>query len=757
MYYCIKSLSSTRYMKDFIKKLKRFFKNLFKRNKKEIEEERKLTQKEPTVEKEKGIPEYKATLHFGNNHWQLFTSFINKAEKEIKIMTGSVSDTALSLILEGVKQNIDIKIITGRGRGYNNIFLMENIGMEHIKQCARLHAKFCIIDRKLMISGSSNITKGSLGDKEGRSGFFEADIVIVNENIIRSAEHLFDILWKEKNDISVLKNNSGFISSAFGVPLRLKELVEKATQEIVVIVPPFLSLPDNYISISRYIRELNPNVKIKIITAYRIGKDHLDGYNEIKSFKNTKIVLVRNRIHAKVYMFDSKIAVVSSINLTFTSWITSLEAGIIVRDESILELLKSTISQLETNEVPISTKDTEDNEPSKPRNEDIEFISPKFETEGEKIRNSLKATLVPRSEVTRKGSKNGGEGKHLPPKEKTLSVTAIKPKMMDRKKRSKFTYLSSWTFNQLEDYCRCNRIIIPPIVNKKSLIKTIRESNPKSLPRLTYLKNILQNCSDYRFRDVVNISRSKLYRINIELYLLPTEIKDFPEYPFPIIGYGKNEFWEFIAYHKENKKVIEIVERHFAKSELTIYKTILKKYPEILLKIFPSGKPSKIKNEKKRPRPNRYPNLIYWTIPQLKRYAKNNGILLKDDKKELIKNIENAKPKNIPRLDFIRNLLKNERVFNKYVELALNDDLISFSLKLTKRYNGYNHYSHNPWHHARQFVLSNKKRKFVIDLLEQKLAKKENKLRTMLKSDVNIEDFLLIFPDEMLEEKGEEK
>ncbi len=110
-------------MKDFIKKIKRFFKNLFKRYKKEIEEERKLAQKKHTVEKKKEIPEYKTNLHFGNNHWQLFTSLINKAEEEIKIMTGSVSDTALSLILEGVKQNVDIKIITGRGRGYNNIFL----------------------------------------------------------------------------------------------------------------------------------------------------------------------------------------------------------------------------------------------------------------------------------------------------------------------------------------------------------------------------------------------------------------------------------------------------------------------------------------------------------------------------------------------------------------------------------------------------------------------------------------------------------
>lgn len=739
---------------SFIKKLKRFFKNLFKRNKKEIEEERKLTQKEPTIEKKRGIPEYETTLHFGNNHWQLFTSLINKAEKEIKIMTGSVSDTALSLILEGVKQNVDVKIITGRGRGYNNIFFMENIGMDHIKQCARLHAKFCIVDRKIMISGSSNITKGSLGDKEGRSGFFEADIVIVNENIIRSAEHLFDILWKEKNDISVLKNNSGFISSAFGVPLRLKELVEKATQEIVVIVPPFLSLPDNYISISRYIRELNPNVKIKIITAYRIGKNHLDGYKEIKSFKNTKIVLVRNRIHAKVYMFDSKIAVVSSINLTFTSWITSLEAGIIVRDEPILELLKSTIFQLETNEVPISIKDTENNEPTKPRNEDIESISPKFETEGETIRTELKTSLIPRLEVIREGVKKVEEGKPFYTKERELLVPKVRSKIIDLRKRphatvdEEFNHLLSWTLDQLENYCQQKRLIMPLKVTKKSLIKAIKESKPKSLPRLTFIRNILQNCTDYRLKSVINISSSKLFRMNFELYLLTTGINDFPEFQFPLAENSISSFWESIARHKENKKVIEIVERNFAKNEHTIYKNILKKYPEFLLKIFPSGKPSKQKKKKKKPSPSRYPNLTYWTNPQLKRYARNNGIHLKDDKKELIKNIENSNPKTIPRLGFVQNLLKNEWIFNEYVKLALIDDLNGFSLKLAKRYKSYSHYPHNTWYHMRQFILSNKKTKFIVDLLEQKLAKKEDKLRTILESSLDTEDFLLIFPDE---------
>jgi len=69
-------------MKNFIEKIKNFLKNLFKSykgevEKREIKKKSIIIEKEPTTEKRKRILEYKPSIYFGNNHWQLFTSFIN--------------------------------------------------------------------------------------------------------------------------------------------------------------------------------------------------------------------------------------------------------------------------------------------------------------------------------------------------------------------------------------------------------------------------------------------------------------------------------------------------------------------------------------------------------------------------------------------------------------------------------------------------------------------------------------------------------
>jgi len=139
-------------LKGFFKKIKNLLKKLIRRKRKKeknkVIEEPLIEQKENAkekiaqiLEKEWLLPDFEPFIYFGNDHWKLFSSVFHKAEREIKIITGSVSDTALSLLLDNVKENVDVKILTGRGRGYENIFLMKNIGMNNIKKCTRLHGK----------------------------------------------------------------------------------------------------------------------------------------------------------------------------------------------------------------------------------------------------------------------------------------------------------------------------------------------------------------------------------------------------------------------------------------------------------------------------------------------------------------------------------------------------------------------------------------------------------------------------------------
>ena len=338
---------------------------------------------------------YEPSLYIGNNHWKLFSSLFNQAVSEIKIITGSISYKALSLLLTYVQKEVKVKILTGRGRNYGRIFQMLNVQQESVKRCQSLHAKICIIDDKTMIIGSSNITKGSLGDYKGHSGNLEADILIKDKDMINSASILFEILWKEKKNIDLLQNDSGFISSAFGIPLKLKNLILEAKEEIVIIVPPFFQKSMNLKSIPKYIRELNPKVRLKIIIPHRIGESNIDGLEELQKFHKTEVILVKDNLHCKIYMFDEKIAIISSLNLYLRAWIRNLESGVITKDENTINKIKEWIYHLEMNQAPIHIVKTSDGGNNGGIVEDfIEKIYFRFKTEGNLLIPELRLEIL---------------------------------------------------------------------------------------------------------------------------------------------------------------------------------------------------------------------------------------------------------------------------------------------------------------------------------------------------------------------------
>lgn len=599
-------------LKGFFKRIKSFLKKLIRGKRKK--EENKVIEKQPIEEKEKAkekrakisekerfLPDYEPFIYCDNDHWKLFSSVFHKAEREIKIITGSVSDTALFLLLDNVKESVDVKILTGRGRGYENIFLMKNVGMDNIKRCTRLHGKLCIIDGRIMISGSSNLTAGSLGNNRGRSGFLEADFITHDVDIIKSAEYLFEILWNEKSDIDFLKNDSGFITSAFGIPLKIKELVEQAKQEIIIIIPAFLSLPENYISIPKYIRNLNPSVKIKIITGCRMGKDHAVGYEEIKSFENTEIILVKNRIHMKVYMFDTKIAIISSINLTFTSWITSLETGIIITDEILIKAIKNVVSTLEENNVPISIREGEPGDGDKDDSEIIDIVSPAFETEGKFLRDELKLSLV-LPKLKCESEEEEKERLSVTPESKTISVPTIRPKISEiprlkrkRKKKKgpslrKYRNLRYWTLEQLQRYAKKNDIAL--VDDKKTLINNIESSQPQTKPRLDFVLNLLEYSPV--FSDYVGIIIGDIDLLDMA-YKLRERYKNFPIQNFSQFDMNT---WSFMSYfilsNSSREFIIDLLEEKLAEKEDDLRKRLEKLLDEKeFLIIFPDEKREK--------------------------------------------------------------------------------------------------------------------------------------------------------------------
>ncbi len=539
------------------------------------------------------IPEYEPTLYFGNNHWKPFASLISKAEKYIKIMTGSISDTALSLLLSYNNRNVDIEIITRRGRGYDNIFLLKNVNVDKFKRCRRLHGKFCIIDGTIMISGSSNITSSSLGDNRDRSGFFEADIITEEKDKIRSAEYLFDIVWNEKSDIGILKNESGFISSAFGVPLKITECIKDSQEEIIIIVPAFLSS-----TISVYIRELNSKVKLKIITSHQIREKEIEGLKKIKTLENTEVILVRNRIHSKVYIFDGRIAIISSINLTFTSLVSSLETGLIIKDNNILQKVKKTIDKLENNKSSLKIIPNDGNGGEEPSEIDIKTISFLFETEGKKIIDDLKIRMIytqNREKIIQKAEK--GTISSIPKPKRKPEVIYYGPKHPIKvKKQKNFKNLEYWTIPQLKDYAEKNGI--PLVNNKHEVIKNIEDSNPKETPRLYFVQNLLKN--EHIFRKYVGL----IIGFD-ELIDMGCELEDhYISYHFTDTD-SLNLWYDmsyFLLKSKNRKFILDLLEQKLAKKEHEIKEflgNLINK--DYLLSIFPElEEKEEVKKEEKK-------------------------------------------------------------------------------------------------------------------------------------------------------------
>ncbi|MEJ2249623.1 MAG: phospholipase D-like domain-containing protein [Candidatus Lokiarchaeota archaeon] len=132
-------------------------------------------------------------------------------------------------------------------------------------------------------------------------------------------------------------------------------------------------------------RELNKDIKIKIITSNKIYEGYLEGLKEIRKLDNYEVILTKNKVHCKVYIFDDEIAIISSVNLYFPQWITSLDSGIIIKEKRIIKELLKIAERLESNQGQLETVQIEYMSQSISTDSLIENISFLFDTEGKKL------------------------------------------------------------------------------------------------------------------------------------------------------------------------------------------------------------------------------------------------------------------------------------------------------------------------------------------------------------------------------------
>lgn len=114
-------------------------------------------------------------------------------------------------------------------------------------------------------------------------------------------------------------------------------LLQQTTNDLI-IVTPFIKAD----FIENVIRQINPNVNIKILTNFSrdsfINRASDPEFVIIlkENFKNVDIRHLDN-LHAKIYIFDEKIALISSANLSQKAFLDNFEYSVLIDEISIIQ------------------------------------------------------------------------------------------------------------------------------------------------------------------------------------------------------------------------------------------------------------------------------------------------------------------------------------------------------------------------------------------------------------------------------------
>jgi hypothetical protein len=113
------------------------------------------------------------------------------------------------------------------------------------------------------------------------------------------------------------------------------------TRRSLRLISPFISLE----GLEPVLRKVKTGISVKLITRL-YDRDFLSGVSDIGALQNLSIaggeICVQNRrLHAKVYIFDESVAVVTSSNLSSSGFNHNAEVGVVLDDKaSVQQLVK---------------------------------------------------------------------------------------------------------------------------------------------------------------------------------------------------------------------------------------------------------------------------------------------------------------------------------------------------------------------------------------------------------------------------------
>ncbi len=109
------------------------------------------------------------------------------------------------------------------------------------------------------------------------------------------------------------------------------ELVRQAKREIILVTPYLKTKP-----IERVIKEIRKDVKIRVLTRLspedlKSGVSDLKAIERIVQSENSRVKFLKD-LHAKIYVFDKRKAIITSANLTEAGLSKNIECGVILEE-----------------------------------------------------------------------------------------------------------------------------------------------------------------------------------------------------------------------------------------------------------------------------------------------------------------------------------------------------------------------------------------------------------------------------------------
>lgn len=131
------------------------------------------------------------------NYQKIILDYINNAEKEIKVMIFTFTDSTIAKALaDAYKRGVDVKVITETFQSGSRWAVYGDFQNEFPfildKNDKTFHHKLILIDDKHILTGSYNFTKSALENNDEN-----AVIISDNKDIYEAYENEFDFLWEE--------------------------------------------------------------------------------------------------------------------------------------------------------------------------------------------------------------------------------------------------------------------------------------------------------------------------------------------------------------------------------------------------------------------------------------------------------------------------------------------------------------------------------------------------------------------------------